>query len=53
MRRTIVVLTVLSLVMLLVGPAALAQDKIKIGVSIPSATHGWTGGINYWARVTQ
>jgi len=44
---------VLSLVMLLVGPAALAQDKIKIGVSIPSATHGWTGGINYWARVTQ
>jgi ribose transport system substrate-binding protein len=39
--------------MLLVGPAALAQDKIKIGVSIPSATHGWTGGINYWARVTQ
>ena len=53
MRRTKVVLTVLSLVMLLVGPAALAQDKIKIGVSIPSATHGWTGGINYWARVTQ
>jgi len=30
-----------------------AQDKVTIGVSIPSATHGWTGGVNYWARVTQ
>jgi ribose transport system substrate-binding protein len=30
-----------------------AQEKVVIGVSIPAATHGWTGGINYWARVTQ
>lgn len=53
MRRTIVVLTVLTLFTLLIAPAALAQDKVVIGVSIPAATHGWTGGINYWARVTQ
>lgn len=24
--------------------------KLKIGVSIPSADHGWTGGVNYWAQ---
>lgn len=31
---------------------ASAQDrKIKIGVSIPAATHGWTGGLNYHARL--
>lgn len=29
----------------------MAQDKIKIGVSIPSATHGWAGGLNYHANV--
>lgn len=29
---------------------ALAQEKIKIGVSIPAATHGWTGGLNYHAQ---
>ncbi|MDI9422498.1 MAG: substrate-binding domain-containing protein [Bacillota bacterium] len=53
MRRTIVTLTLLCLVTLLFVPAALAQDKVVIGVSIPAATHGWTGGINYWAKVTQ
>jgi ribose transport system substrate-binding protein len=53
LRRTIVVLTVLTLFTLLIAPAALAQDKVVIGVSIPAATHGWTGGINYWAIVTQ
>ena len=53
MRRTIVALTILCLTLLLIGSAAVAQDKVIIGVSIPSATHGWTGGVNYWARVTQ
>jgi ribose transport system substrate-binding protein len=27
-----------------------AADKIKIGVSIPSADHGWTGGVVWWAN---
>ncbi len=31
--------------------SALAADKVKIGVSIPSATHGWAGGLNYHANV--
>jgi ribose transport system substrate-binding protein len=30
---------------------ALAQ-KAKIGISIPAATHGWTGGLNYHTKRT-
>ncbi|MFH1805082.1 MAG: substrate-binding domain-containing protein [Pseudomonadota bacterium] len=29
--------------------AVQAQEKIKIGVSIPAATHGWAGGLNWHA----
>jgi ribose transport system substrate-binding protein len=29
---------------------AIAQDKVTIGVSVPAATHGWTGGVNYFAQ---
>lgn len=35
------------------APAALAQNKPHIGVSIPAATHGWTGGVVYWANRTK
>ena len=36
---------------LLVAPTlASAQKKVKVGVSIPTADHGWTGGINYFAQ---
>lgn len=34
-------------------PAATAQNKPHIGVSIPAATHGWTGGVVYWANRTK
>jgi ribose transport system substrate-binding protein len=27
-----------------------AQDKIRMGVSIPAATHGWAGGLNWHAQ---
>lgn len=27
-----------------------AQDKFTIGVSVPAADHGWTGGVNYFAQ---
>src|SRR4029077_2051013 len=33
----------------LIAGSAMAQETIKIGVSIPSADHGWTGGGNYFA----
>jgi ribose transport system substrate-binding protein len=29
-----------------------AQEPVTIGVSIPAATHGWTGGVNWWAERT-
>src|SRR5262245_41576397 len=32
-------------------PAATqASKKIKIGVSVPAADHGWTAGIGWWAK---
>jgi len=37
----------------LVAGSLTAQEAIKIGVSIPSADHGWTGGINYFAQETK
>ncbi|KQX42076.1 ABC transporter substrate-binding protein [Devosia sp. Root436] len=30
--------------------ATIAQDKVTIGVSVPAADHGWTGGVNYFAQ---
>jgi ribose transport system substrate-binding protein len=32
------------------GGIAVAQDKVVIGVSVPAADHGWTGGVNYFAQ---
>lgn len=40
----------LGLASTLASTTALAQEKIKIGVSIPAATHGWAGGLNYHAE---
>jgi len=34
------------------APAA-AQNKPHIGVAIPAATHGWAGGVVYWANRTK
>jgi ribose transport system substrate-binding protein len=34
------------------APSNADDAAITIGVSIPSATHGWTGGLNYHARLT-
>jgi ribose transport system substrate-binding protein len=30
--------------------APVSTEPIKIGVSIPSADHGWTGGVVYWTE---
>ena len=32
---------------------AMAQSKMVMGVSVPAATHGWTGGVMYWANRTK
>lgn len=36
--------------MLMAGPAAAQEEEVTIGVSIPAATHGWAGGMNYHAN---
>ena len=33
--------------------SAQSDETVTIGVSIPTADHGWTGGINYWAAQTK
>ncbi len=42
----------LLMTVLLGSSLALAQDKKVMGVSIPSADHGWTAGVVYWANET-
>jgi ribose transport system substrate-binding protein len=44
-------LLVASAVLALAAPgAALAQEKVNLGVAIPAATHGFTAGIVWWAN---
>src|SRR6476646_8607662 len=50
-RRVLFRAAVAAAVMLAGGTAA-AQNKVVMGVSIPAATHGWTGGVVYWAKRT-
>jgi ribose transport system substrate-binding protein len=32
------------------GSTTVAGKKLKIGVSVPAADHGWTAGVIYWAK---
>ncbi|HET7238463.1 MAG TPA: ABC transporter substrate-binding protein [Terrimicrobiaceae bacterium] len=48
LRRSAVVASALGL--LCATSAGLAEEKVNLGVSIPAATHGWTGGVVYWAN---
>jgi ribose transport system substrate-binding protein len=49
MKKFLTTLLLVSFVCIL-ATGALAADKIRIGVSIPSADHGWTGGIVWWSQ---
>ncbi|HUX36472.1 MAG TPA: ABC transporter substrate-binding protein [Rectinemataceae bacterium] len=44
------ILLALCAALVLFASPAMAQ-KVKIGVSIPSADHGWTGGLGYYAQM--
>jgi len=35
------------------GTSGAPAKKIRIGVSIPAADHGWTAGVVWWAKETQ
>ncbi len=30
--------------------AVTTKKKVKIGISVPAADHGWTAGVGYWAK---
>jgi ribose transport system substrate-binding protein len=44
-----------ALAVVLTGASGFAQDakKVTMGVAIPAATHGWAGGVVYWANRTK
>jgi ribose transport system substrate-binding protein len=46
-------LAALALASIAVSTPGLAQNKPNIGVAIPAATHGWAGGVVYWANRTK
>ena len=48
-RRLTLALAAASLATL-ASTGALAQNKVNLGVAIPSADHGFTGGIVWWAN---
>lgn len=50
MKRFSVLMVVVLISMFLFSGIVFGADKIRIGVSIPSADHGWTGGIVWWAQ---
>ncbi|MDI7247221.1 MAG: ABC transporter substrate-binding protein [Bacillota bacterium] len=46
----VLLLTLCLTATVLLGSAIAAPKKIRVGVSIPTADHGWTGGIVWWAK---
>jgi ribose transport system substrate-binding protein len=52
MQRRLFAVTAIALGSVFAAPT-MAQNKPVIGVSVPAATHGWTGGVVYWANRTK
>lgn len=44
------VLLTLVLITFVLSALTFGAEKIKVGISIPTADHGWTGGIVWWAK---
>ena len=50
MQKTALLLSTVALTIPLSLGSAQADEKVTIAVSIPAATHGWTGGVVYHAE---
>lgn len=50
MQKTALLLSTVALTIPLSLSSAQADEKVTIAVSIPAATHGWTGGVVYHAE---
>lgn len=50
MKKLIIFMIVVALGLGVFALTPVADDSIRIGVAIPSADHGWTGGVVWWAK---
>lgn len=50
MKKLALVLILIMVFTIGISTMLNAQEEIRIGVTIPSADHGWTGGVVYWAQ---
>ncbi|MEA1885346.1 MAG: ABC transporter substrate-binding protein [Thermotogota bacterium] len=50
MKKRIMLVSVVLVVLMVFAATVFSAEKLRIGVSIPSADHGWTGGIVWWAQ---
>ncbi|HSK38380.1 MAG TPA: substrate-binding domain-containing protein [Arenibaculum sp.] len=50
MKRKLGLVSALTAGLLMSTAGGLAAETIRMGVSIPAATHGWTGGLNWHAQ---
>lgn len=50
MRKIALLLALVMLAILALPVVGAAAENLRIGVSIPTADHGWTGGVVWWAK---
>lgn len=52
MRRSVkrILVVVVTGIFMFSASSIFAAEKIKVGVSVPSADHGWTAGLLWWAK---
>ena len=50
MKKILSVLVVLVMALSMLGMTAVAEETHKIGILAPATTHGWVGGVAYFAQ---
>ena len=50
MKKILSILVVLVLALSMCGMTAMAETTHKIGILAPATTHGWVGGVTYFAQ---
>lgn len=48
--KTLIKSIIVTAILFIFPLSGIAADKYKIGVSVPSADHGWTAGLLWWAK---
>lgn len=50
MKRSLMIIATALILTMLASLPIFAAKPLRIGVAIPTADHGWTGGVVWWAR---